>query len=764
MSADTQDKHSVVDAARAFFATGVMGRQIAIAVALVTVIPLLAVAYVLTHLAPDGAGANPGTLLILLCAVACTLLGYGMLCRYPIGLARLRRTLEALLEDVFRADTRALRDLPAEPAIEAGLRLVAREHRSSVEHVEAEVRRVDGLLNRRLLASTDAQRVEPSWQYFRHENPEAGWIERSLSADAAGNFMRDLLDLVESAAVAYEQDGSLALGVAVSPWARALCQGAAPALFARDAQSDSGSPLVSEPLRSLKAQARASMQRGVVVDGELDCGLRGICAPVKARGQCMGVVGFLYGRPAGDPGTLRGVAERYGLAVADLKALPAPDDELVFIVSMAKNGLLFLARLIGESLERSLAEDDLRQHQNALEAAVQARTAELENTNAQLQAEVKERKRAEELKDEFVSTVSHELRTPLAITKEGIALLLDGIPGEVNDKQRKVLASARGNIDRLARIINDLLDISKIEAGKMQMAKDCVDFVALTEGVMRNFEGIARQKGLLLESSLDLPLRQVLADQDRIIQVMTNLLSNALKFTTEGGVRVTACVREEAVECTVADTGVGLAPEEAARVFEKFTQFGRTHGAGEKGTGLGLAIAKQIVELHRGRIRVESAVGRGSRFIFTLPLFSDDELVRETVEMAIVDARAQKDGFILLLFELDPRLGPRDGAMRDKYALGFRHLKEMENLVRSSDRMATRGNNQVVMVAKISPAQIALLYRRWKVQVATCFFQVDPALDVYMSCGYAEYPPDGSTAAELLVKAGQTLSPADGLL
>ncbi len=394
--------------------------------------------------------------------------------------------------------------------------------------------------------------------------------------------------------------------------------------------------------------------------------------------------------------------------------------------------------------------------------AAWSRAYEIEKANIRLQQEVLERRHAETLKDEFVSTVSHELRTPLAITREGIALLLDGIPDPITPKQREILLTAKNNIDRLTRIINDLLDISKIEAGKMEMKKACVDFVALAEGVVASLAGAARQKGLTLSTAWTLNAREVYADPDRVVQVLTNLVNNAIKFTAQGSVTVSAVNRSDGVECAVTDTGIGLSRLDALRVFDKFTQFGRLEGAGDRGTGLGLAIARQIVDLHRGRIWVESEPERGSRFAFTLPLYSEAEVVRETVEGAISDAHVMKESFLLLLFAIiDPRAG--ESAERGKqFAEGFRRLRAMQHLARATDRMALRGENQVVMAARVSLTQLGALYRRWKLQVESCFKQVDPALDVMLSCGYARFPEDGSGGEALLQHAERTLSPLDG--
>jgi len=243
--------------------------------------------------------------------------------------------------------------------------------------------------------------------------------------------------------------------------------------------------------------------------------------------------------------------------------------------------------------------------------------------------DISERKRAEEkltkameVKSNFTSMVSHELRTPLTAVKEGISIVLDGTSGSINEDQKSFLGLAKRNVDRLHRLINDVLDFSKLEADKIKFEMQLGDITkTITEAV--NMEKSAfDKKGLFLkvESVLDVP--KIKFDSDRITQVFSNLLSNALKFTPKGGVTVSVDKndQEKYVSICVADTGPGMAKEDIPRLFQKFEQLGGVSDRKAGGTGLGLAICKQIVEQHRGKIWVDSEVGKGSRFCFTLPI------------------------------------------------------------------------------------------------------------------------------------------------
>ncbi len=268
----------------------------------------------------------------------------------------------------------------------------------------------------------------------------------------------------------------------------------------------------------------------------------------------------------------------------------------------------------------------------------------------QLKLEVERHIRLEKLKDDLINTVSHELRTPLAITKEAISLVLEKVPGEINDQQAEVLGIANKNIERLARIINELLDVSKIEAGKVDLKKDDIDLSALIRLTAQTFEGKARDKGL--ELRVELPEEPILgyADEDKLSQIFTNLVDNAIKFTNQGSVEIAARDGEEEITCRVSDTGAGIAREDLPRIFDKFTQFGRKDGPGDRGTGLGLAIVKGLVELHGGTIRVESELGRGTTVSFSLPKMSFNAILKENLSAMVQEAAERKSVFSLLIF------------------------------------------------------------------------------------------------------------------
>ncbi len=235
--------------------------------------------------------------------------------------------------------------------------------------------------------------------------------------------------------------------------------------------------------------------------------------------------------------------------------------------------------------------------------------------------DVTEQKKVEEFRNDIVRTVSHELRTPLSIEKEGISLLVDEMVGPVNAEQKEILETVMRSIDRLARMITSLLDISSIETRKIHLLQKVTNLVDLVNDVAFEFKKRAEDKGIELGVKVPRRLVRVFVDGDKLLQVLSNLVDNAIKFTPKGGtVGIALNVMKNSVECEVRDTGIGIAPENMGKLFEKFQQFSRKAGPGEKGFGLGLSIAKGIIELHGGQIWIKSELGKGTQATFSLPL------------------------------------------------------------------------------------------------------------------------------------------------
>ena len=230
-------------------------------------------------------------------------------------------------------------------------------------------------------------------------------------------------------------------------------------------------------------------------------------------------------------------------------------------------------------------------------------------------------KELDKMKSAFVSNVSHELRTPLTAIKASADNMLDRLIGDLNAKQVGYLTRIKSNSDRLARLINDLLDLSTIEAGKIDLRPVNIPLVTLVKDAAESLRPVAAEKLINLTVMSADPGVIAWADRDKVIQVLMNLIGNALKFTpTRGEVTVAVAKNSAAwMQISVTDTGPGIPAEEVNKVFGRFYQIGQAGTQKTQGTGLGLAISKALVEMHGGKIWVESEAGKGSTFSFTLP-------------------------------------------------------------------------------------------------------------------------------------------------
>jgi signal transduction histidine kinase len=275
--------------------------------------------------------------------------------------------------------------------------------------------------------------------------------------------------------------------------------------------------------------------------------------------------------------------------------------------------------------ERRRAEEAIRELNATLELRVAERTAELAVARDHAQA-------ADRLKSAFLATMSHELRTPLNSIIGFTGILVQGLAGPLNPEQRKQLEMVRGSARHLLALINDVLDISKIEAGQLEVAHDPFPLRPSVEKVVGIVGPMAAEKGLALRVELAPDVGTLVGDRRRVEQVLLNLLNNAVKFTEQGAVTLTAEVllpgwrpphpasAGPCVRLTVRDTGVGIKPEHLSLLFRPFRQIDTGLTRQHEGTGLGLAICRRLADLMGGTVWAESEWGRGSVFTFILPL------------------------------------------------------------------------------------------------------------------------------------------------
>jgi signal transduction histidine kinase len=334
-------------------------------------------------------------------------------------------------------------------------------------------------------------------------------------------------------------------------------------------------------------------------------------------------------RPAGEPDLLRLVIEGGALvrvddAEADPRVPPAGvarragvrsmlfvpmrrDDSVLGVIAVnhSKPGAFTEARV---ELLKTFADQAVIAIENVrLFTELQERTSQLQVANRH--------------KDEFLANMSHELRTPLNAIIGFSEVMLERMFGDLTAKQEEYLNDILSSGRHLLSLINDILDLSKIEAGRMELELADFDLPAAIDNALTLVHERAARRGLTLTRHVDEALGAFRGDERKIKQVLLNLLSNAIKFTPEGGtVDVRAQLKGPVVQLAVADTGVGIAPEDQELVFEEFRQVGTDVAKKHEGTGLGLALARRFVELHGGNLWLESEVGVGSTFTFELPV------------------------------------------------------------------------------------------------------------------------------------------------
>jgi len=265
-------------------------------------------------------------------------------------------------------------------------------------------------------------------------------------------------------------------------------------------------------------------------------------------------------------------------------------------------------------INNALREQELLVKNRKLVDSLQRSNTSLERTNKALE-------QASRAKSDFMAKMSHELRTPLNVIIGFAELMLDQVPGEVNEEQRQCLDDIFSSGQHLLGLINDILDLSKIESGKVELKLANIALPTLIESVRSAMMPILVRGGQSLDVKLEEGLPLVRADEARLRQVFFNLLSNATKFTPDGGeVRIEAARKDNWCQVIVIDNGIGIKKEDQKQIFAPFYQVDNSITRERKGTGLGLALVKQIVEQHGGRVWLESEYGKGSRFTFTLPL------------------------------------------------------------------------------------------------------------------------------------------------
>ena len=299
------------------------------------------------------------------------------------------------------------------------------------------------------------------------------------------------------------------------------------------------------------------------------------------------------------------------------------------IRSSADTGIVRMARAYDYQMHLVERREDaitvaLHDSETRLQVAVvdvSRKNAQLSEAMAEISVKNVQLNAVNRQQSDFITNVSHELRTPLAGILGYTELLLDGADGELQDEQRRDVMEVQSGGQVLLRLVNDILDESQIEAGKMTLKMGCVDLKALIASVLATVRALADRKGLFLHADI-LEGVEALGDEGRLKQILTNLVGNAIKFTDTGGITVNCLPWSGFWRVSVMDTGIGMPDDSTDLVFERFKQLDPTTTRRFGGTGLGLAIAKGLVTIQGGQMGVDSTLGQGSTFWFTVPAFA----------------------------------------------------------------------------------------------------------------------------------------------
>jgi PAS domain S-box-containing protein len=290
-----------------------------------------------------------------------------------------------------------------------------------------------------------------------------------------------------------------------------------------------------------------------------------------------------------------------------------------------------LISLVKDSQENEEREIEVISQKDETKKILRASSAVIENENGQtvgmvsVLSDITKQKELDRLKSNFISSISHELRTPLVAMEKSISLILNRAAGPLSKTQEEFLSISERNLKRLSRLIDDLLDLSKLEAGKMELRLKPSLIEKIINESVEGLDTWSKTKSINIERKIQEGIPEVSVDSDKIIQVLNNLIGNAIKFTHQNGnISIEAVLKRESreVEVSVADTGIGIPQEALGKIFDKFYQVGERVATDISGTGIGLSIVKEIVELHGGKIWAESEKGQGAKFTFTLPLSS----------------------------------------------------------------------------------------------------------------------------------------------
>lgn len=458
--------------------------------------------------------------------------------------------------------------------------------------------------------SDQSDKVDDGWSTSYGDLTELN-TDRTLLDGIGSHLLHEIaseyIDMLGSSSAIYERNGDYALGIFSSGWCR-MMDAASRALCRTDSDAEalaSGRWLCHESCWT--DCAKPAIERSEPVDIRCTGGINLYAVPILAGNEVVGAANIGYGSPPLDNESLEALARDYNLPVERLREVAFQHESRPpFVVELAKHGIRTSARLMGEIVKRRQAEDALNDHKAHLEEMVEERTAEARIASA--------------AKSEFLASMSHELRTPLNSLIGFTGVLLSEAPGKINQEQRTQLEMMRNAGHHLHTLVNDVLDLAKVEAGHLGLSAQEFDWPALVQSAAESLRAEIEAAGIdytVVSESCE--FGAVVTDQTRVHQVVLNLVGNAIKFTEQGSISVVSeCVKDR-VSVTVTDTGRGIGPNDLEAIFEEYYQVPAESEAKPKGAGLGLPLSRALARRLGGDITVSSESGKGSSFTLSIP-------------------------------------------------------------------------------------------------------------------------------------------------
>lgn len=366
--------------------------------------------------------------------------------------------------------------------------------------------------------------------------------------------------------------------------------------------------------------------------------------------------------------------------------------------------------------------------------------------------DITDRMAADRAKTEFIAAISHELRTPLTSLQSAVSNILAGVTGKVSSKTRRYMHTMKNDCHRFGDLINDLLDMAKLDAGSMPVNRCVMNLVTMISDVLKNFADQAKRSDIELLCEIDRHVCPVYADPKRISQVLSNLVGNAVKFTAPGGrVSIRSYDAGDDVVTVVEDTGVGISPDLQKQIFSKFYQISRQAGPGYNGSGLGLAICDGIVAVHGGAIWVESTEGKGSKFFFSLPKTNPFIVLRKHLGALAKRGRRKADEFGLFIINFDV---PNELTEQLKHAVSSlvgEMLTETDCFITGSEDLAIRTEESeiVLVVAEKQKGYIQTVKNQIQKITQNMLRKKYGDAPILPMLGVAVYPTDSHDMVEL---------------